>query len=557
MAPEKRTRVACKPCRDVKRKCDGNHPCDTCQRYGLQCAYISKTETTPASPPTKKVKSSYTLAPAAPNDGTVMRSIAANSGLRFLRQLVKDIDPVSAPKVQLTAWNVGSRLSPDTALAVPQLSLTDLITLDQMVALGNVYFDKIDPCYSFVDQGQVFQQIQARWTTSHMPRSVDAMLCSIAACASYFSKINAVPVEPQLVAIAKHILDEANDLSAHDTSLLIAWVCRAMYLRWTSEPQAAWIASCSAMHCLEMASLRQSHRGDDGASGGRTPMTGYSPEIHRRLYGVAQHLNTWISYDLGLSRVSLQPTSVPPDSFPRGQYTDKLLELLPASLGLDPAEKQDDEALRSGIEHLAAKRDTQPPLIMAQTNLMLCILRRLSSFNNLRHSGDRTLDASLRFLTKALAAARQMVQDDTPWHHLANVPFQTFCILLAIDTPASLRMASDAMHTLQLVASAYDTPTLRDATNTAYLMLSLCRKRRLEDVAALDNILGALTDSGSNPASAADQLDEWPVPNETEVAWLHDLMSEIPSLQQVDLLDMINPDQINADPNGSIFPASV
>lgn len=543
MAPEKRTRVACKPCREVKRKCDGNHPCDTCQRYGLQCIYISKTETTtPVSPPSKRIKTSYAPAPVVLVDGTVQRSIAANSGLRFLRQLVKDIDPVSAPKIQVTAWNVGSRLSPSTVLPDTKLALTDLLTHDQMMVLGNVYFDKIDPCYSFLDRGQIFQQIHARWTSTHMSRSVDAMLCGIAACGSYFSKVNAVPVEPQLVALAKLILDEANDLYTHDTSILIAWVCRVIYLRFTSDPQAAWLASCSAMHCLEIASLRQGPRSDEAATGTRIPLTGYSPESRRRLLGVAQHLNTWISYDLGLSRVFLQPPGVPLESYAQGQYTDKLLELLPASLGLDPTEKQDDEALRAALDHLASKRDTQPPLIMAQTNLMLCILRRLSSFNNLRHSGDSTLDASLRFLSKALAAARQMVQDDTPWHHLANVPFQTFCILLAIDTPASLRMASDAMQTLQYVAGAYDTPTLREATNTAYLMLSLCRKRRLEDIGVLDSILGTLTDTSSNAPSSGDQVDEWPVPTETEVAWLHDLMAEIPSLQQVDLLDMINPD---------------
>lgn len=538
MTGEKRTRVACLPCREVKRKCDGNHPCDTCQRYSLQCAYASKSETTPVSPPSKKIKS--TPKPLVPwVEGTVQRSLAANSGFRFLRQLVKDIDPVDAPKVQLTAWNVGSRFSINTVFPVQATSITELVSNDQMLVLANVYFDKVDPCYSFVERDRLFKHIQMRWTTPVVPRSTDAMLCGIAACGSYFSKANAVSTEPQLVALAKAILDEANDLQTHDTNLLVAWVCRVIYLRWTSEPQAAWLASCSAMHCLEIASLRQGPR-EDRHNGTHTPTTNHSPQLQRQLFGVAQHLNIWISYDLGLSRASLQPPTLPSDSYSQGRYTDKLLELLPASLGLDPTEKQDDATLRSALDYLTSKRDTEPPLIMAQSNLLLCILRRLSSFNNLRHSGDHTLDASLRFLSKALAAARQMVQDDTPWHHIANVPFQTFCILLAIDTPASLRMVGDAMQTLLTVASAYDTQTLRDATNTAYLILSLHRKRRLEDVGILDNVLGASKGARSNSVASSDLPDDWPVPNETEVAWLHDLMAEIPSLQDVNLLGMIN-----------------
>lgn len=542
MTGEKRTRVACVSCREVKRKCDGNHPCDTCQRYNLQCHYAAKPETTPVSPPSKKVKT--TPKPAVYADLTVQRSLAANSGFRFLRQLVRDINPVDAPKVQLTAWNVGSRFPSGTVYISQAVMVTELISQEQMVTLANVYFDKIDPCYSFIERGHLFQTIQARWTLTQMPRAVDAMLCGVAACGSYFSKIHGVPVEPQLVGLAKSILDESNDIRAVDTNILIAWVCRTCYLRWTSDLQAAWLSSCNTMHNLELAGLHRNNPREDGTNGTRSPSSGPTPHTRRRLFGVAQHLNTWISYDFGLTRVSLHPPVLASDPLPSGQYTDKLLALLPASVGLDPNETQDDETLRSALEHVISKRDTQPPLIMAQTNYALCILRRLSSLNNLRHSGDRTLDASLRFLSKALAAARQMIVDDTPWHHLANVPFQILCLLLAIDTPASLRMLNDAMQTLLSVAAAYDTQTLRDATNTAHLLLSLHRKRRVDDLALLDNILGT-SGARSNSVTSSEPVDpdDWPVPNDTEIAWIHDLMSEIPSLQHlqdVDLLSMMN-----------------
>jgi hypothetical protein len=544
MTGEKRTRVACIECRSVKRKCDGLQPCDTCIRYSLQCSYAPKSDVAPG-PPVKKTK----VTPKAEvhevstvREGAARRSSAANSGYAFLRQLVKDIDPENPPKLQITAWNVGSRFPSGSAILNAAISITELISLDQMLALADVYYEKIDPCYSFVDREHVQQHIQHRWSVPQAARSTDAMLCGIASCASYFSKLHAVPVEPELVLLAKTILDECNDSQMQDVNVLVAWVCRVMYLRWTSEPKTAWLASCSAMHLLELAAMQTSSR-EDGTNGVRTPTTRISPQAQRRLFGVAQHLNTWISYDLGVSRVSLQPSLVSSDFTAPSQYTDKLLALLPTSLGLDPNEKQDDEALRSSLDTIVTKRDTQPPLIMAQANIALCILRRLSSLNNLRHSGDRLLAASLRFLSKALTAARQMVHDDTPWHHLANNPFSILCILLALDTPASLKLLPEAMQTLNEVAAAYDTQTVRDALNTAYLILSLHRKRRLEDVALLDNMLGASTGARSNSVTSAEQTEHWPLPNETEVAWLHDLMADIPSLQDVDLLGMMQPGQ--------------
>ena len=538
---QKRARIACVPCREQKRKCDGSDPCDTCRRYGHNCRYAARVPQAAISPPSKKIEEVSN----GIDDATYQRSRAANSGPSFVRQLVRNIDPVEAPKLQLCAWNVGSRWPPDPNFSGLTFAITDLLSHVQMVALARVYFDKVDPCYSFLDRDDIFKKIEARWSMQYAVGPTDALLCGIAALGSFFSKEDTVSVEPQLLSLAKAMLDQTNASQMSDSSVLAAWVCHIIYLRMASEPLTAWLASCTMMHILEVTGLHQVPQTEHAVLG-REPSV-YAPQIQRRLFGVAQHLNTWISYDLGTSRVSLRPPDIPPASVPpTNNYTEKLLELLPISLSLDPSESQDDLSLRSALVDLASKTDPQPPLIMAQCNVMLCILRRLSGFDTLRRNDDHVLEVSLRFLVKGLKAARQMVNDDSPWHQLANVPFQIFCILLAIDTQSSLHIVDEAMQTILCVARAYDTATLRDACNTARLVLRLHRKRRLEDAEVVDKVLAKSADIGLKAPDREEQNADWLGPNETELAWIHNLMAEFPSLQSFGPLDGMN---IPADPD--------
>lgn len=461
----------------------------------------------------------------SPSETTHQRSIVANSGPGFARQLVKNIDPVGAPKLQLTAWNVGGRTL--DSVINPSNTVTDLLSQQKMTLLAEAYFEKVDPCYHFIDRSRTFIDIERRWS-EQCSRSLDAMLCGLAALGSFFSKVQAVAVEGQLVKLAKSILDDID--GAVDIYSLTAAVLRVVYLRVAGEPLTAWSTSCATMHQLQAAGIcaSQSQRNLLGF-----PSLDCPPQTKRRLFGVTQHLNTWISFDVGLSRVSLQPPDIPAEPDSPSHYSEKLLQLLPASVSLDPAETQNEDTLTSALQILLAKRDTQGPLVMAQCNLLLCILRRLT---NLKQGEDSLVTPSLRFMSKSLACAHEMIRDDQPWHHLANMPFQIFCMLLAIDTPASLRMVDDAVQTLLAVVRAYDRPSLRDAANTAYLILSLHRKRRREDADIMDKILAKPMDL----KAPQDHVDGWPVPSEAEVAWIHSLMSEFPTLQDMDVSNMMD-----------------
>lgn len=463
----------------------------------------------------------------------------ANSGPLFMRQLLMKIDPHNVPKTQLAAWNVGSQVSQVTDQSPPAASIVDLLSHAQMTALAYVYFDKIDPCYGFIDREAAFKSINSRW---HLPSSAlqpyDAVLCGIAALGSYFSKALAVPVEPQLIRLARSILDSTSPYKAPDPDNVTAWVCYVVYLRFTAAPYTAWIASCTTMHILEAAGMHLNAHENETVLAQST--TNQMAQMSRRAFGVAQHLNTWISYDMGLSRVSLQGPPILLASRGGGNYTEKLLELLPVSLDLDRVASRDDDFLRPILAGIIAKVDEEPPLIMAQCNLILCILRQLHIRNSLRVSDDQGLDSALHFLAKGLKAARQMIEDDCPWHHLANVPFQTLCMLLAIDTPKSLGMVGDAMQILQKVTTAYNTTTLNEAYSTACMVLYLHRKRRSDDMQIIDNVLSRLINTQDTTLNTGNSVTDWTSLSETEVAWFNELTGEFPSLQDFDAGDVLN-----------------
>lgn len=455
-----------------------------------------------------------------------------------MRELVTNIDSKNAPQLQPAAWNVGSRFPTAAYDTSSACRITDLLSYTQMIALADAYFDKVDPCYGFIEREKVSREIGNRWVSPHAQRRYDAVLCGVAALGSYFSKNVAVPVEPQLVCLAKSILESTSSLHAPDADTIIAWVCRVIYLRVASVPISAWLASCTTMHLLEATGLSVAGSSNEAILA-QTAQSRIPPNLHRA-FGVAQHLNVWTAYDLGLSRVSLEPITVLPDSDSPSNYTDRLLALLPASLNLDPIQEQDDESLRSTLSVLASKRDTQPPLIMAQCNLLLCILRRLHSRRSLRKDNDSSTNSALHFLAKGLAAARQMIEGDHPWHHLANVPFQTLCILLAIDTQASLQLVGDAVQTLQSVARAYETVTLTEAYNTACLVLRLYHKRRSEDVRIISDVLTkSMEPVGTTPNLRQDDA-LWAPSSETEVAGIRNLMAEYPDLQNFNFDDMLD-----------------
>jgi hypothetical protein len=174
---------------------------------------------------------------------------------------------------------------------------------------------------------------------------------------------------------------------------------------------------------------------------------------------------------------------------------------------------------------------------MAQCNLVLCVLRRIHT-QNLDIPSELAMKV-LQLLKKGLNCARSMVIDCSPWHQVANVPFQIICVLLVMDTRSSLAMLPEALQTLGLVASIYDTETMREAHSAACLLVMLHQQRRKDDVAILGEALHA--HQQGRPRESPPQLD----PNSEEYSWLGALVADLPGLQRIDLDQFLNADMID------------
>ncbi|KAF9890983.1 hypothetical protein FE257_005240 [Aspergillus nanangensis] len=481
--------------------------------------------------------------PLGDSNGIHLSSLEANSGAAFVRRLGLKIDPANAPNLHLFAWNVGARHSPQLSSTTGRaLPIVDLVSQEEMRALATVFFEKVDPCYGFIDRDSLFQRVSRRW----LPKSADsalsngpydAVLCGVAAFGYLFSRRQAIPTEVKLIENARLMLEPAFlSETTLSVDIIMGWVLRVAYLRMTASPYAAWMASCSLMHMIEATGLHLESSSDTVLEQQSTEPC--DPDIRRRLFGMARHLNVWISFELGRSRVVLHgATSLPPNPRPSG-YTTEIFNLLPVSESLDPnSTTQDLPDLESALTNVLDVVHIQPPLILVQCNLMLCIYRRLRALNSV--ISGTLLDRVLSLAHKGLQAAREMVALNCPWHQAANVPFQVVCTLLAIDNRASLSMLNDAMRTLREVASAYDTEVMREAYNTAYLLILLHQRRKEEDTRALGDVL---RDANSTSSSAPQVVAKEPLKESTYsladypgFSWLSDLVIDMPSLQNFDM----------------------
>lgn len=437
------------------------------------------------------------------------------------------------------------------------MPVVDIISQHEMRSLTATFFEKIDPCYGFVDRETIQHQIDRRWLPPSADGALpygpyDAVLCGVGAFASLFSRREASVTELQLVESARLILEKHLLAEAPTVDTITAWVLRVCYLRTTCSPHAAWLSSCTLMHLIEAAGLHLELPSSDTVL--LRSQESCHPETRRRLFAMGRHLNVWLAFELGRSRVVLHgATSLPPTPRPNN-FAEEIFSLLPLSESLDPNKTQNALDLEAALSDVVDVVHVQQPLILAQCNLMLCIYRRLRALNTTISTS--LLDRLLALAGKGLRAARETVSINSPWHQAANVPFQVICTLLAIDSRSSLSLLPEAMQTLREVATAYDTDVLREAYSTAYLLIMLHQRRKEEETKALGDVLRA------NPAASAARGPPEPKPNEhlsvdppsetpsrdsgqkeharllsdsDDLSWIGDLVIDMPSLQNFDL----------------------
>ncbi|KAJ6439300.1 glutaredoxin Grx1 [Purpureocillium lavendulum] len=548
-AGRKRSKLACEPCRELKRKCDGSQPCGACLRFEYNCVYqkaagkrkraadqssdhpgagANSSQPPAASRPESWSPMNGRTAPA-PSTGNGLRSLEANSGAAFLRRLALRLDPKNAPRMHTFAWNafLGSR---QMSHAPTTRSVTDILSRAEMEGLAAIYFDKIDPVYGFVDRQHILGLIGRRWSGLATEKTEDAILCGIASLGCLFSQVQPSSAELDLLESARSELEQRiSDIPS--AAMITAWLFRVIYLRVAGTHHAAWMASCIVMHMLEAAGF---HCDSPGASVIPMPSEPVDPEIQWRLVAVAQHLNIWMSFDMGRSRVSFWNATMAVPSARDGDKTGELMELLPYSAELDPQKTPEPADLTAALSAVLDRVHTSPPSTLAQCNLALCLCRRLQSTN--ASFTPALMERILAITAKGIKAAQAILDARSPWHHMANVPFQIVCVLLAFDTLSSIAQLKDAMQCLSNVAAIYKTDATREALTTASLLIMLqqkCKEKGASELEKISKLFPILPDE-----AASDEPLAWK-PEDT--SWLDSITGEFYSLDYSDIDQILFP----------------
>ena len=411
-----------------------------------------------------------------------LRSVESNSGAAFVRLLTTTLENSSrsSSPLRMLAWNLflGERQVEDISSPHAR-SILDVLNKAEIDTLVDVYFRKFHPCYGFADRRSISGVVTRDWFRKPTA-SDEALVCGIAAIGSLFSNQKDLAKECGLATLAKRLLDPA---TAGPPSLHLgtAWLLRTVYLRLTAKPEEAWSASCTTLHVIDAAESMSS------SGNNATSQAQYSPDMRGSLIGVAQHLNIWLSYDLGRSRVVLPNLIALPPVVRPGEYTSELLGLLPYSEVLDPNNKLSSDSLLATLVEVLGRNHTEPPSILAQCNLALCIYRRLQLSGLTIAEIVRTkLFAQMR---KSIHAVHSAIAQQLPWHHVANIPFQILCMLLFIDTAQSFELIGVALACIVAVNDAYHTEATREAVTAAYTLLQLHRQRREAEIQNHTNML--------------------------------------------------------------------
>ena len=376
-----------------------------------------------------------------------------------------------------------------------------------MRELTHVYFQRVDPTYGFLIRRDIETRIERRWAGSNAEPMQDAILCGIAALGSLYSQVQPMKAELDLVESARLILEHAiSDIPT--TTIITAWLLRVTYLRVADTHHIAWTASCILMHMIEAAGLHREPSGDSILPSSQD----VDLELRRRLTAVSQHLNMWMSFDMGRSRVTLCNANFAMPSPRPGDYTVELMELLPYSAELDPRKSPSVSELETALFAVIDRVHSIPPSVLAQCNLALCLSRRLQSMG--ASFTGKVLDQMLVLCAKGIQAAQTILDSRAPWHHVANVPFQIVCLLLAIDNCACTPCLRDAMLCLGNVAQVYNTAAIQEALRTASSLIALHVRWKEKYTSSLRNILHALPDTqpeanDARPATDPMETAQW------------------------------------------------
>ncbi|KAJ0421457.1 hypothetical protein BJY00DRAFT_323250 [Aspergillus carlsbadensis] len=558
-AKRKRARKACIPCHQRKRKCDTVYPCGMCTTYGYTCSYADDNaagDVPPAPPPPAQrvslnineshlavtgraaaehspssvsrshierdrrenaANGSATTSHAGAAEGASpgifdeqkFRYSGASAAMAFPHILGLALGSDAPPKTRSFAYNFGIR--PEEA-SNAHVFLGNIISEEDLAFFSSVYFSVLGPVVDVMD-ARIYRQrcrdyYQSPGTNAN-GIAFAALAAGIAALGSFLSP-NRHPRESDLVQYAKAILDDPASMRLHGIDHIIAWGMRMLYLRATTRPSNAWIASCTQMHLCEALGLHEEETIKKIASLAGAAVLGHDADRLRRIFWCSWAGHVMLSYEYDRSPVAFRVVTCQPIISVPGSVTDQFVQLIqiipspnsPLQLELQ-AQSSPSEDLFTRFKALDSLHYTHPFLTVTKAEIAFCFYRRLYQLKT--HIPDSTTQLIIAAGNAAVAAAEQQASQGRLFWNVIGSVFQYTCILLAMDCPAASANIGAALKGLENLVRAADTALTREALSVARHLLSLnvAKKRReLAQLEAVEAGCGLLLEQAQAQAQA-------------------------------------------------------
>ncbi|KAK2813639.1 hypothetical protein FQN50_000036 [Emmonsiellopsis sp. PD_5] len=551
-AKRKRARRACIPCHQRKRKCDTEYPCGMCTTYEYSCRYNDDDTTDTAAPaPAKRVsldggrstttsRSSSTMAgwaaakshssssrshveqgdddysstksPAGIFDEHKSRYAGASAAMAFPHVLGvafgSGSDDGPPPKIRSFAYNFGIR--PEEASNAPGL-LGKLISEDDLSFFSAVYFSALAPIGDVLDPRIYAQRCREYYQGSGGGGSstavaFGAVAAGVAALGSFLSPTRH-PRESDLVQYAKAILDDPASMRTPRIDHIIAWGMRVLYLRATTRPNNAWIASCTLMHLCEAVGLHVEANITKMASAAGAAMLGHDADRLRRIFWISWAGHTMLSYEYDRSSVRFRAVTcqaiIPTPGSVADQFV-QLAQIIPApnspfrlNSQQQPASAQ--EELFERLKALEKLQFTHPFLVVTKAELAFCFYRRIYQLKT--GISDEIIKLVIDSGNAAIEAAGELANQGRLFWNVIGSVFQYTCVLLAMDTPAASVHLAAAFKGLENLVQAADTVLTREALPMARHLLSLSMAKKRKELAHLEAVEAGCQSFQAQPES--------------------------------------------------------
>jgi hypothetical protein len=534
--PRKRRRAirACVPCRQMKKKCDGIHPCSHCSRFQHHCEYRQRKEASPdeAGPGVRLSLHNTTLREPPPNEATTStesprngedvdlsvldpekgRYFDASSAIAFPRLVGLQHGADKAPRLHSFAWNLGIRQEP-----LPNtFDVTQMVTLDAVHVYSNAYFMKIHPAFEFLDRQEFIRRASLRWKGSLTEDALnfDAVICGVLGLGYFVSQKTDDGIEAALIKFAKDQLESVALVRPPTVDLIAACILRALYLRATSRPHASWMASNIVMHLIEAAGLQR----DLSLVAPVDPSTNSSPSSNlqtlygRKVFWVGRAINAIFSYEYSRPRIIIHKINCARVDTDVSKSTRDLLQL--AELVPEISQSCDESTYIahsvSMLDSLKAFTSAEVPISLFCADLAFAAYRHLRLTRNFVTSGNSSADLAISHLLSIGTVALKAINDHlndlspphslhspdrpavTPWWSLVSVPFHFTLIALSLDTEQSLGHVSCTLRVLQAVVAVFDTHLTREAVQNAVTLVRFAQHRKERDISALSGALDGI-----------------------------------------------------------------